>query len=82
MARTDFDRDGLLVGKFDGKVKYQKHFRPGEEASDAVIREKQREDRLRAMGTMVVRWLWTDLEKGTVVGLLRRWLVRFSLMAA
>ncbi|MEP9393636.1 hypothetical protein ABLE92_09810 [Gordonia sp. VNQ95] len=82
VARTDFDWDGLLVGEFDGKVKYQKHLRPGEKPSDAVIREKQREDRLRAMGIMVVRWLWTDLENGTVVGLVRRWLVHFSLMAA
>lgn len=82
IARTDFDWSGVLVGEFDGKVKYQRHLRPGEDAADAVIREKIREDRLRAQGIMVIRWVWADLEAGTVVTRIRRWLTHFALMAA
>ncbi|WP_366664253.1 hypothetical protein [Gordonia sp. i37] len=82
IARTDFDWSGVLVGEFDGKVKYQKHLRPGEDAADAVIREKIREDRIRAQGIMVIRWVWADLDAGTVVTRIRRWLTHFALMAA
>lgn len=49
------------IGEFDGRVKYQKLLRPGESASDVVVREKLREDMLRALGWQVVRWLWEDL---------------------
>ncbi|MCZ4550115.1 type IV toxin-antitoxin system AbiEi family antitoxin domain-containing protein [Gordonia rubripertincta] len=61
IARVDFDWEGRVVGEFDGKVKYEKHRRPGESVSDAVIREKRREDRLREQGIMVIRWVWDDL---------------------
>ncbi|WP_324288810.1 hypothetical protein [Gordonia bronchialis] len=47
-----------------------------------VVREKAREDTLRSMGIMVVRWIWADLEKGTVVDLVRKWLVHVKLLAA
>jgi hypothetical protein len=50
-----------LIGEFDGKVKYGRLLRPGEDPGDAVFREKQREDRLRDMGFIVVRWIWGDL---------------------
>jgi hypothetical protein len=36
------------LGEFDGMIKYQRLFRPGETASDCVIREKKREDAMRA----------------------------------
>jgi hypothetical protein len=62
IARVDFDWEGKVVGEFDGKVKYEKHRRPGESVSDAVIREKRREDRLREEGIMVIRWVWGDLK--------------------
>lgn len=62
IARVDFDWEGKVVGEFDGKVKYEKHRRPGESVSDAVIREKRREDRLREEGIMVIRWVWADLK--------------------
>ncbi|PXW35334.1 UNVERIFIED_CONTAM: hypothetical protein DES50_101279 [Williamsia faeni] len=58
---TDFDWDGRVVGEFDGRYKYRKHLRPGESVEDAVIREKYREDRLRALGIHVMRWTWSDL---------------------
>jgi hypothetical protein len=60
-----YDADGMLVGitdfawpehkmlgEMDGKVKYGALLRPGETPTDAVFREKRREDRLRE----VTRW--------------------------
>ncbi|WP_148574294.1 type IV toxin-antitoxin system AbiEi family antitoxin domain-containing protein [Nocardioides caldifontis] len=45
---TDFAWPALgLLGEFDGKVKYGRYLRPGEDPGDAVFREKQREDHLR-----------------------------------
>ncbi|MYR06909.1 hypothetical protein GTV32_11605 [Gordonia sp. SID5947] len=82
IARTDYDWAGLLVGEFDGKVKYEKHLRPGESTSDAVVREKAREDSLRRRGIVVVRWTWADLENGRVVGIIREWLTRLAISAA
>ncbi|HEY9312010.1 MAG TPA: hypothetical protein VIQ49_06905 [Williamsia sp.] len=61
IARVDFDWSGKVVGEFDGRVKYEKYRRPGESVSDAVIREKRREDRLREEGLLVIRWVWDDL---------------------
>lgn len=51
-----------LLGEFDGKVKYGAVLREGESPSDAVFREKRREDRLRrATGFRVVRLTWDML---------------------
>ena len=51
-----------LLGEFDGRVKYQRYLRQGETPSDAVFREKQREDRIRrATGWRVVRLTWDML---------------------
>ncbi|KNA92509.1 type IV toxin-antitoxin system AbiEi family antitoxin domain-containing protein [Gordonia sp. w5E2] len=82
VARSDFDWSGLLVGEFDGKVKYQKYLRDGEDATDAVVREKKREDRLRRLGVMVIRWTWADLERGTVAASVRQWLTKLQLDVA
>ncbi|MBJ7291593.1 MAG: hypothetical protein JHC79_21995 [Williamsia sp.] len=82
IARTDFDWAELLVGEFDGMVKYQKHLRPGETPFDAMRREKDREDALRRAGIMVIRWTWNDLERGRVVPVIRDWLLRLRLVAA
>ena len=62
------DQDGVFVGRvdlrikgtrvlleFDGKVKYT------DGGTDALFREKKREDRLRALGYVVVRLTWADL---------------------
>jgi hypothetical protein len=49
------------VGEFDGKVKYGRLLRPGQDPGDAVFEEKLREDAIRARGWEVVRWTWTDL---------------------
>jgi len=68
------DEGGALVGRadggyldcgvlleFDGKIKYESLLRPGESASDAVVREKQREEALTALGWLVVRVTWAEL---------------------
>jgi hypothetical protein len=54
-----------LLGEFDGKVKYGRLLRPGEEPGDAVFREKVREDALRAaVQYAMVRLIWADLYRG------------------
>lgn len=65
VARVDFAWPELGVWlEFDGKVKYEKHLRPGERASDVVIREKKREDRIRRLtGWRCIRLTWADLEQ-------------------
>lgn len=77
--RVDGEWDGRLVWEFDGRTKYHRHCRPGESAADVVVREKDREDALRAAGLMVVRTSWTDLERHTMVPTLRHWLRHFGL---
>lgn len=49
------------LGEFDGRVKYGRLLREGEEAGDVVFREKVREDELRSLGNEVVRWIDADL---------------------
>jgi hypothetical protein len=49
------------LGEFDGKVKYGRLLKPGQEPGDAVYDEKLREDEVRALGWEVVRWRWVDL---------------------
>ena len=62
-ARVDFLWEDLgVVGEFDGEQKYGRLLRNGELPADAVFREKVREDRLREMGYIVVRWIWDDLQ--------------------
>ena len=51
-----------LIVEFDGRVKYQKYLRPGEDPGDAVFREKRREDAIRRItGWTVIRLTWADL---------------------
>lgn len=50
-----------LLGEFDGLVKYTRNMtRPGENIDAIVVREKIREDRMRATGRGMTRWLWKD----------------------
>lgn len=56
--------DHGLLGEFDGKVKYGRLLRPGEEPGDAVFREKHREDALReATRWSMVRIIWADFHR-------------------
>lgn len=62
IGRVDlgYPERGVLI-EFDGRVKYQRPLRPGQRAEEVVIAEKIREDRLRALGYVVVRFVWADL---------------------
>ena len=71
------DGDGRLIGitdmawpklrtlfEFDGRVKYGRLLRPGQDAGDVVFQEKLREDALRrATGWAVERATWSDLSR-------------------
>ena len=64
IARTDFAwAEHRLLGEFDGRVKYGRLLRPGQDAGDAVFREKVREDAVRDEGWGVIRWTWADLHR-------------------
>lgn len=51
------------LGEFDGKVKYQRLLRPEESASDCVIREKRREDAMRAGCHGMTRFVWSEVTR-------------------
>jgi len=61
-----------IVGEFDGRIKYGRLLRPGEDPGDAVYREKLREDAVRAEDWTVVRWCWQEIQPFTPV-LARLW---------
>lgn len=67
VARVDFLVKGTnVVLEFDGRMKY------AEANGRALWDEKRREDRLRALGYVVVRVIWADLaDPMTVVGRIR-----------
>jgi hypothetical protein len=70
-----YDRTGALIaitdfawpehgvyGEFDGRVKYGRLLKPGQEPGDVVFAEKRREDLVRsATGGTMVRYTWDDL---------------------
>lgn len=61
VATTDFGWEGeRLVGECDGRAKYGELLHPGELPADAVMREKRREERIRAAGYWIVRWGWEE----------------------
>lgn len=62
VVRVDFlFSDAGVIVEFDGMVKYR------DSAPDVVVQEKQREDRLRAAGLIVVRVIWSELGKPELV---------------
>ena len=62
VGRTDFAwEDEQLVGEFDGRIKYGRLLRPGQDAGEAVFEEKRREDAIRDEDWDVVRWVWAEL---------------------
>ncbi len=63
VARTDFCwRDRLVVGEFDGAIKYTG---TPAQVANAVMAEKRREQAIRDAGWWVVRWGWADLANRT-----------------
>ena len=62
VGRADFGWDKFRhLGEFDGNVKYQKFLRPGESVTDCVIREKRREDEMRAESHGMSRFVWASI---------------------
>jgi hypothetical protein len=62
VARCDFGwPEHRTVGECDGKVKYGRLLKPGQNAGDAVYEEKRREDKVRACRYQMVRWGSADL---------------------
>lgn len=60
-----------LIGEFDGAVKYvDGAMLAGRSPADVLIAEKRREDRLRAKGPRVLRWVWSDLSPARLGDLL------------
>ena len=51
---------GVLI-EFDGLIKYRKPLQPGQTPEDVVVAEKVREDLLRGLGYVVVRFVWAEL---------------------
>ena len=63
VGRTDFAwPERRTVGEFDGRVKYGRLLRPGQQPGDVVFAEKVREDAIRDAGFRVVRWIWDELD--------------------
>lgn len=63
-ARVDFawPEHGVFL-EVDGRVKYQKLLRPGQDVVDVVLREKKREELVcRLTGWRCLRVVWADLE--------------------
>ena len=65
LGRCDFGwQDAGMLGEFDGRVKYGRLLKPGQNGGDVVFEEKRREDALRDEGWGMVRWVWRDLDDG------------------
>lgn len=55
------------LGEFDGKLKYGRLLRPGQDPGDAVFEEKRREDELREItGAPMIRLIWADYDTPAV----------------
>lgn len=66
LGRVDFAwPDQRLVAEFDGRLKYGRLLRPGQDPGELVYQEKLREDAIRAAGFTVVRWTWRSLDDFT-----------------
>ncbi|WP_433556180.1 hypothetical protein ACQPWY_28115 [Pseudonocardia xinjiangensis] len=74
LGRADFYwEEFATVGEFDGRVKYGRLLRPGQEPGDAVFEEKVREDAIRAERLGMARWTWRELQAfATVADRIRR----------
>ncbi|MEE2523973.1 hypothetical protein V1639_04325 [Pseudarthrobacter sp. J75] len=76
LQQAFYDADGLIgysdfywkearvVGEFDGEAKYlNPEFLNGRTTQQALLDEKRRENRIRALGLNVVRWEWSEVMK-------------------
>lgn len=64
VRRVDFAWPELrTVGEFDGRVKYGRLLRPGQDPGEVIYEEKLREDEVRDEDLGMVRWTWPDLAR-------------------
>jgi hypothetical protein len=57
-----------LLGEFDGKIKYGRLLRPGQDPGDVVFAEKCREDELREVsGCAMLRLIWSDYDRPRLI---------------
>lgn len=70
---SDFGWEEVLgAGEFDGEVKYRDaRYRGGGAVEDVVIREKDRENRIRRRRPRFARWNWVELQEGRLDTILR-----------
>lgn len=62
--RTDFYwPEHKLAGEFDGSMKYGRGKASIAPSWDTLVREKRREDAIRATGVGFVRWSWNDIAR-------------------
>jgi hypothetical protein len=62
-----------VAGEFDGRVKYGRVLKPGQDPGEVVFREKVREDAIRAEIRGMTRWTWPELDPfDGVAGRIRR----------
>lgn len=62
IARTDFAWEEYAhLGEFDGLMKYTRGLSAGETASEVVIREKRREDKVRRCRQGMSRLIWPEV---------------------
>jgi len=63
---ADFGWDSYRhLGEFDGRRKYTRDIKPGEDAGHVVFREKQREDAMRGERLGMSRLIWSELDPPT-----------------
>ena len=54
--------------EFDGRIKYERHRRPGESLADYLMREKRREEQICVeKGWICIRITWADLQRPAVL---------------
>ena len=57
-----------VLGEFDGRVKYGRLLRPGQDVGEVVFAEKQREDELREItGCTMIRLTWDDYQRPRLI---------------
>lgn len=60
--------DQGVLGEFDGRVKYGRLLKPGQDVGEVVFAEKQREDELREItGCRMIRLTWNDYYRPQVI---------------
>jgi hypothetical protein len=66
IGRADFYWEQFrLLGEFDGRIKYERLLKDGETSTDAVVREKRREDDMRATSCGMSRFVWAEVQPGS-----------------